>query len=117
MSREIKRVTYDNFTAEGKELFGTDNPYEWWFKCPVCGHKQQAKDMVSKYPEHKQYITESAYFSCEGRINGKGKSFLKDNPNAEDGCDYTNGGLFGLYTKVVLTPEKEIPVFEFAVKE
>lgn len=117
--KEVIRQTFQEFTDEGRKIFGTDDVFSWWFVCPICGHKQQARDMAKKYPDQKKYIAESFYFSCEGRINGKGGSAFGSNKlNPEDGCDYTNGGLFTLAPKIVTqTDGSEHSLFNFYIEE
>lgn len=110
----MKTLTYKEFCELGEELFGDPNPSTWWFICPACAHSQQGKDMLEKYPKKKEYIWNSFYFSCEGRLMKSGKSALYDKPTPETGCDYTNGGLFQLAkTKVKSEDGNEIMVFEF----
>lgn len=108
-------LTWDEFMAEGRALFGNEKPLLWWFVCPVCGHKQQGKAMIEKYPDKKEYIIDSVFFSCEGRLMPSGKSAMYGKPTPETGCDYTNGGLFCLAKREVIAQDgHKVSVFEFA---
>ena len=111
----MKTLTWEEFLAEGKALFGNEKPLLWWFKCPVCGHEQQGKEMIEKYPDKKEYIIDSVFFSCEGRLMQSGRSAFAGKPTAKTGCDYTNGGLINLAEKEVIAQDgHHVSVFEFA---
>lgn len=83
---EVKKVTSDEWVAEGVSLFGK-NKSKWKFVCPSCGHVQTPEDMKAVGAEDYQ-----AFFSCIGRFKeSKGTIFNKKSP-----CNYTNGGFFNL---------------------
>ena len=92
-------LTLDEWRAKGKEIFGSDNPRDWKFKCVSCGHVQCYDDFKGLVDEPENVF----YFSCIGRWK-KGV-----------GCDWTLGGLLRFHGIEVTSQEGEnIPVFNFA---
>jgi len=105
-------MTRQEFLDLGAKLFGTSSMRHWVFVCPVCGHEQSGAAMVEKYPEQEEYIKTSCYFSCEGRLDPKGKSFMGGKPTKKHGCDYTSGGLLTLNTLFIIDDDgREVPLF------
>ena len=115
--KEPRKITRDEWLKEGKKRFGEDMR-NWGFACPNCKGVQTVNDFLILRDKLKVAVKpEQVYNSCIGRFDpripvdqvgtiGDGKS----------PCDYTNGGLFGLYKLIVVTDGKEIPCFEFADK-
>jgi len=106
--REVTTMTEEEWIAEGERRFGQERT-QWRFVCPNCGHVQTLADCQAggvESPETK------IGFSCIGRWTG-GKGTMSNQPCAP--CDYTNGGLFGIYPLVVVTSEgKPYRLFDFA---
>lgn len=99
----MQTLTYEEWEAEAKALFGDVKPRFWKFVCVNCGHVQSGAEMLEKYPDRAEYIQNSVFMSCEGRLDNKIK------------CDWTLGGLFQIHTREVISPHngKSMPVFEF----
>ena len=101
---EIKNYNRMEWREEAVRRFGED-PLQWKFVCPVCGHVQSPADF-EQYKDQGA-TPDCAYFNCIGRyIEGLPK-------DARDPCNYSLGGLFVL-NKVSVD---EQPVFEFAGEE
>jgi hypothetical protein len=83
------RVTREAWLRIGGELFG-ENPREWRFQCPSCGHIQSEREARERNAEVKN-LSDWIYFSCEGRHT----------PSV--GCDWTLGGLFQIHTLEVVS--------------
>lgn len=95
------RVTREAWLRIGGQLFG-ENPREWRFQCPACGHVQCAREVRERNPDAKN-LSDWIYFSCEGR-HTRGV-----------GCDWTLGGLFQIHTlEVQGEGKKPTPVMRFA---
>jgi hypothetical protein len=115
MSDEPRKITQEEWLAEGRKLFG-DDPKDWRFVCPNCGNIQTIGDFM-ELRKHGIEIKDAqvAYFNCIGRYDtripakkighiGEGKS----------PCDYSLGGLIHLHKTVVIDGDTEHRVFEFA---
>lgn len=96
------QIHRDDFLAIGAELFGED-ARAWRFRCPMCKHEQSHNEVKARKPDIGD-TSNWIYFSCEGR------------QNADVGCDWTLGGLFGIHAVEVFDPARGScrPVFEFA---
>ncbi len=46
MADEKRRVTLQEWHAEGREQF-SDDPKDWKFTCPSCGHVQSLADFLA----------------------------------------------------------------------
>jgi hypothetical protein len=99
MSREMKKLTKQDWQKLGTELFG-DRWSKWKFQCVKCGHIQSGEDFKALGMEPNE-IQKYIGFSCIGRFNKK------------VGCDWTLGGLFTIHTAEV----DGQPIFEFFVLE
>ena len=112
----IRRIDVKDWMAEGKALFG-DEPLDWKFVCPNCGHIQTMRDFLELREAgiYKKTL-QQAYYSCIGRFDTRIKE--KDVGTILDRkspCNYTLGGLFPFCKTVVIDEEgKENLVFEFA---
>ena len=95
-----RRITRDEFIAEGKKRFG-DDPKNWKFRCPRCKTTQTAHDLVEAGVK-KEEIDNYLGFSCIGR-------FTKDK-----GCNWTLGGLFQIHELEVEFVGEVYRRFEFA---
>lgn len=87
----IQTITHAEWMAEAKRRFG-DDPMNWQFVCPSCGHVASVKDWKDAgAPEG------AVAFSCVGRYTGDGKA-AEDKAFKHGGgpCNYTGGGLFRL---------------------
>ncbi len=97
-----KRMTSDEWRAEGTRRFGPDE-MNWKFVCPACGHVAAVSDWKAAGAP----VTAVAY-SCVGR-------WLPKRQDAFDGkggpCNYAGGGLIGLNP---ITVDDKHHVFEFA---
>ncbi len=109
---EIKRMTYADWAAEGKKLFG-DDIHKWKFKCPGCGHIQSVGDFEQYKDQGAK--PDTATKECIGRYSG-GKSWAFDNPKDTGGpCDYAAFGLLNISPIIVEMPDgKEVASFAFA---
>jgi hypothetical protein len=111
MSEKIIPVT--EWLARGRELFGED-PLQWRFKCPICGHVQTMADFKAIGQQ-----AQSAYRECIGRHLPKSQcatdlASVPGKDGKKSPCDYATYGLFQIGDKV--TPEgqdKPITVFYF----
>lgn len=103
---DVRKITYEEWETEAKSLFGDVKPRFWKFVCSNCGHVQSGWEMMKMYPDKGDYIKNSVFMSCEGRLGG-------------EGCDWSLGGLFQIHKTEVLSPEtgRYVPVFEFYKKE
>ena len=108
----IKRMTPDEWRAQGEELFGP-KMLEWRFKCPICGHVQSAQDF-HKYKDQGANPS-SAYQECLGRYLPKGESrqALGAGGKVEQPCDYAAYGLFNLCPVLVVDEDHETKCFGF----
>ena len=113
-------MTYDEWYKKGQELFGEDK-WKWKFRCPACGHVQSIESLLENNPElDEDDAIHMVYFSCEGRVNGKGKPVfsadkkLKEKPNPIDGCNWSLGGTLQIHKVEVEWDNKNSPVFEYA---
>ena len=105
MKRGARTVSFDEWIAEAKGLFGTRAQVR--FVCPACGHiasVQQWLDAGAKI--------EHAGFSCIGRwIEGSRSAMFG---NGKGPCDYAGGGLFRLNpVTVVFKSGESADMFEF----
>lgn len=106
----MRRVTQDEWMAEGTKLFGPDMR-TWPFVCPTCGHVATAADYkAAGAPDG------AVGFSCVGRwIAGSKDAFEKKGPGP---CTYAGGGLFVLNPVEVTSADgKSGRYFEFAKPE
>ena len=98
--RVIKLI---DWMKELKARFG-ENPDNWKFVCPVCGHVQSVGDFkaIGADPDR-------AYSNCIGRVTGSNDS------TGKKGCNYTINGLISL-NKTTVISDKYLPVkvFEMA---
>jgi len=116
VKEEIRRVDIKDWMAEGKALFG-DEPLDWKFVCPNCGHVQSMRDFLElREAGIKIKSVQQAYFSCIGRFDTR----IKDEEigtvfDDKSPCNYTLGGLFR-FCKTIVIDEKgeENHAFEFA---
>ncbi len=102
-----KRMTQDEWGAEMRKRFGED-PMQWKFICPVCARVQSIQEFKdSGAPET------AVGFSCIGRWL-EGKQYQEKGDDNTNGCNYAGGGLFRLNPLVVVSPDGEQEVFDFA---
>jgi hypothetical protein len=95
----------EEWRAEAAQLFG-DDPLEWRFVCPSCGHIAAVKDWKEAGAP-----VEAAAFSCVGRWLPKAERAFQKNGGP---CDYAGGGLFRL--NPVKIDGVDIGAFAFAVE-
>lgn len=110
----VRTIKRDEWLAEGNKLFGEDMRH-WKFVCPNCKGIQTVNDFLDLLDYQVDVNRDQAYSSCIGRYDPRIKP--ADIGTIGDGkspCNYTNGGLFGLYKLVVIMDGKETPCFEFA---
>lgn len=95
-------INYEDWIKKAKELYGED-PDNWKFKCPICGHIQSIKSVLEHGPSlERQKVQDWIHYNCEGRIN------------EGYGCDWTLGGFFHVHKVEVEFNGKLVPVFEYA---
>lgn len=104
--KQARRVTVDEWRAEGARRFGTDQ-MQWRWKCPSCGH-------VASTQDYKDAGAKSSMvgFSCIGRSLPKCNEAF-GGPGSGP-CNYAGGGLIGLNPITVIVDGKEVAMFEFA---
>lgn len=116
----MKTMTYHEWLAEGKRLFGEDF-FQWRFECPVC-HNIAA---VSDFEQHKEKCAtpDSATKECIGRYQDRkyrpfSRSPLsKDEAKVKQPCDYAGYGLKRLSPVVIERDGQQIHCFAFAAPE
>lgn len=116
MADEKRRVTLDEWQAEGRRLFG-DNVNAWRFKCPSCGFVQTRQDFLA-YGVPVRDVDRRLGFSCIGRsINQtcRGVAVVVGFMEAHVGygCDYAGGGLFRINPVEVVYQDGIHEVFEW----
>lgn len=107
----MKTMKIKEWKETGKKLYG-DEPINWKWKCPACGHVASAMDFQKLNTDPSR-----AYQECIGRVNGKGTSNGEDNGN---GCKWTAFGLFktlGKGINIVTEDGHEVEVFKYANAE
>lgn len=99
----VKVIKYKDWMAELKEKFG-ENPDNWKFKCPSCGHVQSVADFkaIGKDPNY-------AFSNCIGRFTGN------NDHTGKYGCNYTVNGFISLNKTTVINEDYlPVKVFEMA---
>lgn len=109
-SRAVKllpTLTIDQWRRRAAELFG-DDPFDWRFRCPVCGHVAAGRDWQRVGANQGEVA-----FSCVGRhIAGSRRAIGGIGPGP---CDYAGGGLFALNPQPITMPGGQtMMAFEFA---
>lgn len=106
VKRGAKRITLEEWDAEGKRRFGADQ-MKWRFVCPSCDHVASSEDYKNAGAS-----SDSVAFSCVGRWLESPKEAFR----GEGGpCNYAGGGLFRINpVLVVLQDGTERNIFEFA---
>jgi hypothetical protein len=98
----------DAWREEAKRIFG-DDPMNWRFVCPSCGHVASVADWKAAGASEGEVA-----FSCVGR-HLKGSKQMCEKPGP---CNYAGGGLIGLNpVAITVEPGKVTRVFAFASKE
>lgn len=100
-------ISIAEWREEGVRRFG-DDPRNWKFRCPACGHVSSVADFMELGK-----TAELAYQECIGRLTGKGSPKSGDS----SGCNWAAYGLFGTLGKgrtIVTEKGREIEVFDFA---
>jgi hypothetical protein len=106
MAKEVKKYTHEQWIEEAKRRFG-DDPMDWRFVCPVCGHVASVRDWKDAGAAEGEVA-----FSCVGRhIEGSKAAFEQ---SGEGPCTYAGGGLFRLNPVEVTRDGKTNDVFDFA---
>jgi hypothetical protein len=106
------KQTVEEWRNEAISLFG-ENPRNWKFKCPACGHVSSVQDFLDL-----EVDPQGAYVVCIGRVNGKGADGLKGKDEGY-GCNWAAYGLFGTLgkgRKVIVEDGREVEVFDFAIE-
>lgn len=115
MTPAIRKISAEDWLAEGVRLFGED-PKLWRFVCPNCKNVQTIADFLElRKAGIKVKDAQVAYFNCIGRYDTRISSDkIGTMTDKKKPCNYTLGGLLRLVKTVVLDDEgKEHPVFEF----
>lgn len=102
MMKDVDYATVKEWKDRGLELFGSDDPYKWAWKCPACGRKQTIEEF-RKFKD-KGADPGAAYEECLGRYTGGRKG--------PDKCDWAAYGFFG-GPIVVMEGDKKVRVFDF----
>ena len=102
-----KKMTYDEWMAEGTRLFGPDQQ-TWRFVCPVCKHVATPADWKAAG------ASEGAIgFSCVGRWGPNPRDAFERGKKPGP-CNYAGGGLFRLNPVTVTAPDgSEHQMFAF----
>jgi len=120
VSDEKRRMTLEEWQAEGRRRFGPD-PTRWRFTCPSCGQDQDALDWRS-YGCPTRAIDANLAFNCVGtqvRRVSPGEDVVDFmEPSRGHGCTYVGAGLWRI-SPVVITagnPDDRFDreLFEFA---
>jgi len=86
--KESIKMTQEQFQDEAKKRFG-DDPMNWKFKCPSCGHVASVQDYKDAGASSKV-----VGFSCIGRyLPGICQEAFAEGPGP---CNYAGGGLIGI---------------------
>lgn len=107
-TQPVEAITFDEWKAEAVRRFG-ENPRNWKFACPCCGHIQSMEDFHRLGAD-----INLAYFNCIGRHDGAhGHVQMGTKPGP---CNYTGGGLFNMNPRAVKHPDDgaTLHVFDFA---
>ena len=98
-------MKYQEWHDEAVKRFG-NNPLDWKFVCPSCGHVASVKDWKDAgAPEG------AVAFSCVGRYTGSKKEMCDKTGGL---CNYAGGGLFRLNPVRVEKDGIVTDVFAFA---
>jgi len=98
-----------DWRKDAKDLFGED-PSEWKFICPVCGHIATVKDWKDTTAP-----SGAIAFSCVGRWREDSRDAFGE--EGEGPCNYTGGGLFNLNPVTIHSADDTLRVFDFAPVE
>ena len=102
----LKVIKSIDWEAQIIERFG-ENPDNWKFVCPACGHVQSTADFMEINQD-----PNLAYSCCIGRYKGV------NDKTGKHGCDYTVNGLIHLNKTTVITKWfTPVRVFEMAPAE
>lgn len=106
---EATRMTHEKWISTAENRFGK-NAQKWAFKCPSCGHVATVAQYKAAGAKESQ-----VGFNCIGRHAGGKDVVTIFQTDKGQGCNYTQGGLFGLAKTIVSFPDgRELPVFDFA---
>lgn len=83
----VQQMTQEEWVAEAHRRFG-DNPADWRFVCPACGHEACGLDFKNAGAK-----PSAMYQECIGRYT-KGRSAMLE--EGDGPCDYAAYGLFQL---------------------
>jgi hypothetical protein len=97
MADEKRRVTIEEWHAEGRARFG-DDVNNWRFVCPSCGFVQTRRDFLA-YGVPERDVDRRLAFSCVGRSVLQTCADAAEvvdfaEPHKGYGCNYAGGGLF-----------------------
>lgn len=107
---KLRTLTHQEWLGEATRKFGPD-AQKWAFKCPSCGHVATVAQYKAAGAKESQ-----VGFNCIGRHKPTKNTVTIFQADKGDGCNYTQGGLFGLATTFVTFPDgRSLPVFDFAV--
>jgi len=105
LSTHASALTVNEWRARAVALFG-DDPMEWKFVCPSCGHVAAVKDWKDAGATEAEIA-----FSCLGRHLPNPKR-IGEKPGP---CNYAGGGLFRLNPQEVISEDgSRTKVFDFA---
>jgi predicted RNA-binding Zn-ribbon protein involved in translation (DUF1610 family) len=112
MMADLRTLTHQEWLSEATQRFGPD-AQKWAFKCPSCGHVATVAEYKAAGASEGQVA-----FNCIGRHKPTENTVIIFKPDKGDGCNYTQGGLFGLSTTLVTLPDgRSLPCFDFAPAE
>lgn len=107
----MQTMNHADWLAEAKRRFG-DDPMNWQFVCPSCGHVASVKDWKDAGAGEG-----AVAFSCIGRYTRTDEEAASKAFKREGGpCNYTGGGLFALNPIGVVFEDggEPRPTFAFA---
>jgi hypothetical protein len=113
VSDEWRRLTLNEWHAEGRLLFGND-VNKWEFVCPSCGLVQTRQDFLDLGMSQRQVDQYLAY-SCIGRWRNPLESAEPFEGESIWGCRYSGGLLPNVSPITLIISEgEERPTFGFS---
>lgn len=101
----MRKITYDEWGAEGIHRFGPD-VMAWRFVCPCCGHVASTSDWKDAGAP-----SGAVAYSCVGRWSGQKRDAFGG--SGDGPCNYAGGGLFSV-SPVIVSDHNDTAYFEFA---
>ena len=83
-----KLISLNAYYLEGVRLFG-NNPLDWRYICPVCGHIASAQDFINVGA-----TTDRIGIACIGAIKNPKQAFNPAHGTGKGPCNYSGRGKF-----------------------